>query len=88
MTYIIDLTVHILAGLGAVKAYDFLSKFNSCDIYDAHNLLMGCQIILKFCTEHGSGTAMLCAKFWNDLTNVMDAMYDWDLEEFELKAEF
>ena len=26
-----------------------------------------CTIILKFCTKHGSFTAMLCAKFQNDL---------------------
>ena len=27
---------------------------------------VNCQIILKICTEHGSTTAMLCAKFQND----------------------
>ena len=27
-----------------------------------------CQIIFKICTEHGSDTSMLCAKFQNDLT--------------------
>ena len=25
-----------------------------------------CPIILKFCTQHGSYTAVLCAKFQND----------------------
>ena len=27
-----------------------------------------CEIVLKFCTEHDSDTAVLCAKFQNDLT--------------------
>ena len=31
-----------------------------------HNIPMCCPIILKLCTEHGSITAMLCAKFQND----------------------
>ena len=35
------------------------------------DLLPSCQIILKFCTEHGSITAMLCANFKNDLTTEM-----------------
>ena len=28
--------------------------------------------MLQFGTEHGSDTAMLCAKFQNDLTNEID----------------
>ena len=35
----------------------------SCGISFAHNLFLSHPIILKFCTEHGSDTAMLCAKF-------------------------
>ena len=31
-----------------------------------HNIHFNCPIILKFCTEHGSITAVLCAKFQND----------------------
>ena len=34
-----------------------------------HNLFLICSVIVNFCTEHGSDTAMLCAKFQNDLTN-------------------
>ena len=30
------------------------------------NIYLSCWIILKICTEHGSDTAMLCAKFQND----------------------
>ena len=29
----------------------------------ADNLLLKSPIVLKFCTEHGSDTAMLCTKF-------------------------
>ena len=32
------------------------------------------RIILTFCTEHGSDTAMLCAKYQNDWTAETDIM--------------
>ena len=38
-----------------------------------HNYL----IILKFCTEHGSDTAMLCAKFLNDWATERNVMDEW-----------
>ena len=31
-----------------------------------HNTRFNCPIILKFCTEQGSITAMLCVKYQND----------------------
>ena len=37
-------------------------------IFFSHTYRPNSPIILKFCTEHGSVTAMLCAKFQNDLT--------------------
>ena len=40
----------------------------------AHNLFFSCPIILKFWTEHGSDTAMLCTKFQNDWGTEMDVM--------------
>ena len=43
-------------------------KIKSHKILLVHNIHFSCQIILTFCTEHGSVTAMLCAKFQNDLT--------------------
>ena len=36
---------------------------------NANNSLFIYLIILKFCTEHGSDTAMLCAKFQNNFTS-------------------
>ena len=44
------------------------SKLKSREISFARNALLSNQIILKFYTEHGSDTAVLCAKFENDLT--------------------
>ena len=46
------------------------------------NLLLCCQIILKFCTEHGSITAVLCANFQNDLTTKMDVMDEQEFKRF------
>ena len=41
---------------------------NSIKISSGHILFLSLSIISKFCTEHGSYTAMLCAKFQNDWT--------------------
>ena len=38
-------------------------KFKSREISFDQNIHFSCQIVLKFCTEHGSYTAVLCAKF-------------------------
>ena len=38
--------------------------------------MSGCAIILKFCTEHGSMTAVLQAKFQNDWAIEKMAMDD------------
>ena len=43
-------------------------------ILSIHNIHFSCPIILKFCTEHGSITAMLCAKFQNDWATVKYVM--------------
>ena len=45
----------------------------SREILSTYDLLLS-QIVLKFCTEHGSITAVLCANFQNDLTNGMDVL--------------
>ena len=49
-----------------------LSKINlalqSCQNVFAYINFFSCPINLKFCTEHGSITAMLCAKSQNDWT--------------------
>ena len=60
----------------------------SCEIKLACNISFAWCIILKFCTEHGSNTAMLCAKFEN-YTSIAKWLIDrHDLERFELKTDF
>ena len=44
-------------------------KLKSHKISFIHTIHSSCQIVSKFCTEHGSITAMLCAEFQNDLGN-------------------
>ena len=44
------------------------------EISFAHDLFISNPIILKFCTEHGSDTVVLCAKFQSDWTTQMDVM--------------
>ena len=45
-------------------------KLKSSEILLVHNIRFSGSIHFKFCTEHGSITAMLCAKFQNDwITN-------------------
>ena len=47
----------------------------------AHKLSLSLKIVLKFCTEHGSDTAVLCAKLQNDAASEMD---DWDWEGYDI----
>ena len=53
-----------------------------------HNLLLNCQIISKFCTEHGSIIAVLCANCQNDLTTEMDVLDKRDFARFPFKMSF
>ena len=50
-----------------------------------HNICYSCLIVLKFCTEHGSITAVLCAKFQNHWTTDKNAMDRWHFMRFDLK---
>ena len=49
-------------------------RLKSCEILFVHNLSFSSPIILKFCTEHGSITAVHCANFQNDCTNEVDVI--------------
>ena len=49
------------------------------------NSLLSCQIILKFCSEHGSITAMLWANFGNYLTTEMEVQDEQDFEIWVIK---
>ena len=52
-------------------------KPKSREISYAQNSLLSHQIVFKFCTEHGSVTAMLCVKFQNDWTT---EAVEWTIE--------
>ena len=50
--------------------------------------IINCWIVLKFCTEHGSITAVLCAKFQNDLATKMGIVDERDFARFKFKMRF
>ena len=45
-------------------------------------------MVLKFCTEHGSGTAVLCENFQTDWTNKTGVTDKRDFARFEFKMSF
>ena len=49
-------------------------KFKFCEISVVHNNRFICPIVSKFCTEHDSITAVLCAKFQNNWIS-----YTWNI---------
>ena len=54
----------------------------------SYNLFLSRPIILNFCTEHGSDTAVLCAKFQNDWTTCRVVVEEWDFAKNEIKRSF
>ena len=64
-------------------------KPKSHEISFAHNLLLSYPIVLKFCTEDGSITALLlCEECQNDAISPMDVTDEWDLARFAFKMSF
>ena len=63
-------------------------KLKSREISFTHNSFRGYGIISKFRTEHGSDTAVLCAKFQSDSIAEVDFKKERDLARFELKMRF
>ena len=57
-------------------------KLKSCEISFAHNSCFSWPIALKFCTAHGSITAVLRAKFQTDWTIETDVMDERDFKRF------
>ena len=53
-----------------------------------HDIHLSCQIILNFCTEHGSDTAMLCAKFQNDFITGKLVNDEWHSPKIWVEDEF
>ena len=62
------------------------TELKSREISFAHNSLLSCQIVLKFCTEHGSITVVPFANFENELTTEVDVMDDRNFVIFEFKC--
>ena len=60
-------------------------KLKFCKISLVHNIHFGCSVFLKLCTEHGSDTAVLCAKFQNDWINLIWVMASKFLADVTLK---
>ena len=81
--------IHVRSNVEAVTRYNIPRKTHvklgcfkiSSPLYSYCN----CLIILKFYTEHGSDTAMLCVKFQNNLTSEIDTVDEWDFMRFDFK---
>ena len=58
-------------------------NLKSCENSFIYNICLNHPIILKFCTEHHRGTAMLCAKFQDSWIIQTDVMYERDFARFE-----
>ena len=57
-------------------------KLKSCEISFVYNSYLSWPIVLRFFTEHGSITAVLCAKFQIDWTIETDIMDEQDFTKF------
>ena len=57
-----------------------------CETMFACNIFLNCGIVLRVCTKPASITAMLCAKFQNDLTIEIDVMDKSDFAWFEFNT--
>ena len=65
-----------------------IPKLKSREVSFLLSFLRNCRIVLKFCTEHGSITAVLCAKFQNVLTTMTKIMKKRDFTRFEFRNRF
>ena len=74
-----------LWGLLSYRASETHLKLKSHEISFIHNIHISYQIVLQFCTEHGSITAVLCAKLQNNLIIDMDVIEEQDFVDFGFK---
>ena len=63
-------------------------KLKSREISLVHDIRLNKPSVLIFCTEHGSITAVLCAKFRNDCTIETDVTGKRDFARLEIKMSF
>ena len=72
---------------GGCNNIEYLStylKHKSRDISFFRDLFFSCQIVLKFCTEHGSNNACHTQNTESDWANEMDVMDELDFARVEL----
>ena len=60
-------------------------NLKSRKISSVHWFSRGRRILVVFCIEHCSHTAVPCAKFLKDLSTKVDAMGEWDFARFRSK---
>ena len=70
---------------GDIAIKDIRAKLKSFEISSARNFLLSRLIVLIVYTLHDTITALLCAKFQNDLSTDMIVMEEWDLAISEFK---
>ena len=63
-------------------------KLKSREISFAHEVLLDCEIVSKFCTKHGSINSVICANFQNDFKPAMDVLGERDCARLEFKMSF
>ena len=73
---------------GMVNFVRWFIPFVPREISFAHNSCFSWPIALKFCTEHGSFTAVLFAKFQTDWTIKTDVMDERDFARFKFMMSF
>ena len=77
--------------LGLCPMWDIrpkIIKLKSRDILFVYNIRFNNPIVLKFCTEHGSYTVVLCTKFQDDWIIETDVMDKRDFARSEFKMIF
>ena len=62
-------------------------NLKSREISFFHKTFLHCSITLIFCTEHGSYTAVICAKYQSDWTTIGDFMDERDFARFQFKTD-
>ena len=64
------------------------SKVRVCENLFGHNVLLGCQIVQTFDTEHGCVIALICANFQNDFSTATNVLYKLYFDRCESKMSF
>ena len=74
-----------LGGCHMENPAELLVPLKSRKVSFVHNFILDCRIVLKFYTEHGCDTAVLCVKFYNDWTFYANVTDEQVITRFEWK---